>query len=321
MSTVSRLFDAAADDREIELDASAIKRLTDRQLLWVDVSGDDRGELRRVGELFALEPQSIRNLEHPIGQPRLDVLERYFEVNVVAIGDDERPVPLDLLAGPNWVITVHHQKADFLDPFREQLSGDRELGLIEAPSFLAALLDWQLGTYFKLVDELERGVDVLDERALRGGDREDRTDLLAEMVQLRHRTGRIRRTIAPQREVFAALARPGFELLATSESAAHFRALQARVERAIDAIENARELLIGTFDLYMTQTAQRTNDVMRVLTIVNVILLPAVVLAGIMGMNFKVAFFENTNLFWIVIAAMVVIAAGSLAIARWRRWL
>ena len=321
MSMVSRLFDAAGDDREIELDASAIKRLTDRQLLWVDVSGDDEGELRRVGELFALEPQSLRNLENPIGQPRLDVLERYFEVNVVAIGEDERPVPMDLLAGPNWVISVHHQKADFLDPFRQQLSGDRELGRIEAPSFLAALLDWQLGTYFKLVDELERGVDVLDERALRGGDREDRTDLLAEMVQLRHRTGRIRRTIAPQREVFAALARPGFEVLATSESAAHFRALQARVERAIDAIENARELLIGSFDLYMTQTAQRTNDVMRVLTIVNVILLPAVVLAGIMGMNFKVAFFENTNLFWLVIVAMVVIAAGSLAIARWRRWL
>jgi magnesium/cobalt transport protein CorA len=318
---VSRLFDAAGDDREIELDAAAVKRLTDRQLLWVDVSGDDEGELRRVGELFALEPQSIRNLENPIGQPRLDILEHYFEVNVVAIGDDERPAPMDLLAGPNWVISVHHQKADFLDPFREQLSGDRELGRIEAPSFLAALLDWQLGTYFKLVDELERGVDLLDERALRGGDREDRTDLLAEMVQLRHRTGRIRRTIAPQREVFAALARPGFELLATSESAAHFRALQARVERAIDAIENARELLIGSFDLYMTQTAQRTNDVMRVLTIVNVILLPAVVLAGIMGMNFKVAFFENTNLFWIVIAAMVVIAAGSLVLARRRQWL
>ena len=321
MSMVSRLFDAAGDDREIELDAAAVKRLTDRQLLWVDVSGDDEGELRRVGELFALEPQSIRNLENPIGQPRLDILEHYFEVNVVAIGDDERPAPMDLLAGPNWVISVHHQKADFLDPFREQLSGDRELGRIEAPSFLAALLDWQLGTYFKLVDELERGVDLLDERALRGGDREDRTDLLAEMVQLRHRTGRIRRTIAPQREVFAALARPGFELLATSESAAHFRALQARVERAIDAIENARELLIGSFDLYMTQTAQRTNDVMRVLTIVNVILLPAVVLAGIMGMNFKVAFFENTNLFWIVIAAMVVIAAGSLVLARRRQWL
>ena len=321
MSTVTRLFDAEGADREVKLEASLVKGLTDRQLLWVDVSGDDPGELRRIAELFALEGQSMRNLLQPIGQPRLDVLERYFEVNVVALAADERAVPMDLLAGPNWVITVHHEKADFLDPFREQLSGDRELGRIEAPSFLAALLDWQLGTYFKLVDELERAVDVLDERALRGGDRADRTELLNEMVRLRQRTGRIRRTIAPQREVFAALARPGFELLATSESAAHFRALQARVDRAIDAVENARELLIGSFDLYMTQTAQRTNDVMRVLTILNVILLPAVVLAGIMGMNFKVGFFENTNLFWLVIVAMVVIASGSLVVARGRRWL
>jgi magnesium transporter len=60
---------------------------------------------------------------------------------------------------------------------------------------------------------------------------------------------------------------------------------------------------------------------MRALTILNVILLPAVVLAGIMGMNFKVGFFENANLFWVVIAAMMTIAAGLIALARWRRWL
>jgi magnesium transporter len=320
MSIVSRLFDADADDREVALEAPLIKRLTNRQLLWVDMSGDDEGELRNIAELFALEPQSVQNLLEPIG-PRFDVLDDYFEVNVVALGDDEQAVPMDLLAGPNWVITVHHEEPDFLDAFREQLSGDRELGRIEAPSFLAALLDWQLGTYFKLVDELERAVDVLDERALRRADRADRANLLNDLVRLRHRTGRIRRTIAPQRDVFAALARPGFELLATSDSAAHFRALQGRVERAIDAIENAREMLLGSFDLYMTQTAQRTNDVMRVLTIVNVVLLPAVVLAGIMGMNFKVGFFENASLFWVVLVAMVAIAAASIAVARLRRWL
>jgi magnesium transporter len=71
----------------------------------------------------------------------------------------------------------------------------------------------------------------------------------------------------------------------------------------------------------MTQTAQRTNDVMRILTIVNVVLLPAVVLAGVMGMNFKVGLFENANLFWVVIAAMVAVAVASIAVARWRRWL
>ncbi|MDP9244891.1 MAG: magnesium transporter CorA family protein [Chloroflexota bacterium] len=315
--SIARLFDADGDDREVDLEESVIKRLTDRQLLWLDLSGDDEAELRRIADLFGLERQSVQNLLDPIG-PRVDVLENYFEVDVVALTVDERAVPMDFLAGKNWVVTVHHEEVDFLADFRKQLAGNTELGRIQAPSFLATLLDWQLGTYFKSVDELEGAVDVLDDRALRWA---DRVDLLNDLVRLRHRIGRIRRTLAPQREVFAALARPSFETLAASDSAAHFRTLQDRLERAIGAVENARELLLGSFDLYMTQTAQRTNDVMRVLTILNVILLPAVVLAGIMGMNFKVGFFENANLFWVVIAAMMTIAAGLIALARWRRWL
>jgi magnesium transporter len=315
--SIARLFDADGADREVDLEESVIKRLTDRQLLWVDLAGDDEAELRRIADLFGLERQSVQNLLDPIG-PRVDVLENYFEVDVVALTVDERAVPMDFLAGKNWVVTVHHEEVDFLAEFRKQLAGNTELGRIQAPSFLATLLDWQLGTYFKSVDELEGAVDLLDDRALRWA---DRVDLLNDLVRLRHRIGRIRHTLAPQREVFAALARPSFEILAASDSAAHFRTLQDRLERAIGAVENARELLLGSFDLYMTQTARRTNDVMRVLTILNVILLPAVVLAGIMGMNFKVGFFGNANLFWVVIAAMMTIAAGLIALARWRRWL
>jgi magnesium transporter len=80
-------------------------------------------------------------------------------------------------------------------------------------------------------------------------------------------------------------------------------------------------MLIGTFDVHMTRTAQRTNDVMKTLTLATVILLPSVVLAGVMGMNFKVSFFEYPELFWVVLVIMAVLAIGALVAARWRRWL
>jgi Mg2+ and Co2+ transporter CorA len=80
-------------------------------------------------------------------------------------------------------------------------------------------------------------------------------------------------------------------------------------------------MLIGTFDVHMTRTAQRTNDVMKILTLASVILLPSVVLAGVMGMNFQVPLFDNPNLFWVVVAVMAVMALVTLVIARWRRWL
>ena len=80
-------------------------------------------------------------------------------------------------------------------------------------------------------------------------------------------------------------------------------------------------MLIGTFDVHMTRTAQRTNDIMRVLTWTSVILLPAVVVAGIMGMNFQVGIFDRAELFWVVIGFMVATAVVTLLIARWRGWL
>jgi magnesium transporter len=89
----------------------------------------------------------------------------------------------------------------------------------------------------------------------------------------------------------------------------------------IDALENVREQLVGSFDIYLGRTAQRTNEVMKILTVLSAVLLPSVVLAGVMGMNFKLDFFEQTSNFWVVIGAMVAMAIAILALARLRRWI
>jgi Mg2+ and Co2+ transporter CorA len=51
-----------------------------------------------------------------------------------------------------------------------------------------------------------------------------------------------------------------------------------------------------------------------------VVLLPSVVIAGVMGMNFRVGLFDQSDLFFVVIAGMAMLAAGTLVIARWRKW-
>ena len=70
-------------------------------------------------------------------------------------------------------------------------------------------------------------------------------------------------------------------------AAAPIGILHDRLERAIEAAENARELLVDSFTIHTTKVAQRTNDVMKALTVISIILLPISTLAGIMGMNMK----------------------------------
>jgi len=71
----------------------------------------------------------------------------------------------------------------------------------------------------------------------------------------------------------------------------------------------------------MGRQGQDANEVMKLLTILSAVLLPAVVLAGVMGMNFQMDFFNDTNNFWVAIGAMVVSAATILLVARWRSWI
>jgi Mg2+ and Co2+ transporter CorA len=98
-------------------------------------------------------------------------------------------------------------------------------------------------------------------------------------------------------------------------------ALNDRLDRAIEAVENLRELLLGTFEIHMGRAAQQANDIMKRLTMLSAVLLPAVVLAGVMGMNFQMPFFQDTTNFWFVVGAMGAFGVTLLVIARWRRWL
>ena len=128
MTVVSRLFDADGTDDVVELDDTVVPRLTDRQLLWVDIHDPDVEELRAVAQILGIERQSVHNLLNPIGRPRLDVLGEYFEVNVFAIDKNDEPLALDFFAGPNWVATVHRETVPFLDDFRDRLGPDTEIG-------------------------------------------------------------------------------------------------------------------------------------------------------------------------------------------------
>jgi Mg2+ and Co2+ transporter CorA len=234
----------------------------------------------------------------------------------LADDDDNEPEPLQILMGDGWVITRHQTPMPSLDEHRARISDQREVGQLTPFEFLVSLLDWHIDAYFDAAEELQSAVDELDDAALRRDD-----DLLQDLVSMRRRIAKVRRILGTHREVFAELVRPGFLTDLDESEGRALRHVTDRLERAGEGIAHVREMLIGTFDVHMTRTAQRTNDTMKVLTLASVILLPSVVLAGVMGMNFKVPLFENPNLFFVVIGLMAVMAVATLVVARWRRWL
>ncbi|HTC85746.1 MAG TPA: CorA family divalent cation transporter, partial [Candidatus Acidoferrum sp.] len=190
---------------------------------------------------------------------------------------------------------------------------------VDSGAFAAVVLDGFITSYLELADDLGATVDRLDETALKPS---ADTDLLGDMVALRHRIAAARRMLTAHREVVSALARADFEVVAGTSATNHFQALVQRFESAIDAIDGSRDALVGTFDIHMTRTSQRTNQIMKTLTIVSVILLPAGVISGFMGMNEKPPFSNDDPMtFWVVVVIIVAIAVFTLAAFRARRWI
>ena len=289
----------------------------------VDRTADDADStLAAVEEVLGVKVTDLPAHAEDAGRARLVRTEDRLHLTVEALdpeGDDATNLvrrEIDLIAGPNLVVSIHEGETAALARFRKGLDGETRLGLLTAGDLLSTLVDEVLDGYFLIAEKIEREIDELDQQALRGARRDH---VLERIVRLRHRIGVVRRTLAPHRQALSTLALP--EMRAAELVGQPWPGLIDRLESAMDTIEGLRDGLIGTFDIHMSRESQRANDVMRTLTLLSAVLLPAVVLAGIMGMNFKLGFFDDTTNFWLVIVTMVSLAVGILAVAHSRGWL
>jgi magnesium transporter len=319
-----RRFDADRKDQVLELDDALDRRPSERQLLWIDISGPmPEGLVTRLTHAFELDDSTARALDSAAPQPALSVHGSYLHLTVAAEPDALRPRDsawLTAVAAPNAVITLHEQPIEFLEDLDEQVQADSAYGLLDSHSFLATLLQATVTSYLRAVDRIEEDVERLDELSLR--DRRQKR-LLQDLVTVRGRIAELRRLLARHRYVYAGLS--GVVLGEAKEAengTLPLREVATRYAEAMVAIEGARELVLGSFNVYSTRTAQRTNDTMKVLTLVTVLLLPGSLIAGLLGMNVAVPLDENDpRAFWLVVAGVFVLAIVILVVARRRRWM
>jgi magnesium transporter len=317
----AQLFDANGADRLIDCSEIHEVRLSDDQLLWVDLLNPSADQLDEVWRALNLPTGARTSVLSKATTPELRKCGDAFWLRVVAVSGNDglalNGYVLTLVATRNAVVSIHAEPIAFLDTLRQREAQGSDIGALCAESFVASLLDWHLATYFDSVADFEMAVERLEVGILA----DDGRDSLPELRRLRKAASRLRRMIAPHRAVFSALSRPDFRPSESDQANAHFGAIDMRYERAMDMVENTRELVVGSFELFTSQVALQTNQATRLLSFIAVVVGALAVLAGILGMNFDAPFFKTQGAgFWTAVAAMVAIAVGSIVLARHRRW-
>jgi magnesium transporter len=298
------------------------KRLRGSQLLWVDIDRGNGVTAGEVAEAFSLAEATRNRLGNSEKRAVFQDCGRYIHITTYSPceedGKEDELVALECVVGENWVVTAHDRPVEVLEEFAERVSGSGDTGALDGPAFLATLLEWVLGAYSAAFERLEERLEEFDVQAMRGKSAEEDIEKL---VAMRREVGILRRALAGHRSALTALTHPELEALGDTASGDRFQSLLIRFESTVQEARDAREAIVGSFDVLLARTGHRTNNIMKVLTLASVILLPGALIAGVMGMNFKVGLFEASWVFYLILALILAIAPATVGVARRRSWI
>jgi magnesium transporter len=297
------------------------RRLGRGKLLWVDVDRESDDGADEVAEAFGLDSRTRACLASSEERAVFYDYGNYIHVTTYAPDEEDEGelIALECVVSEHWVVTAHNEPIPVLEEFADRVSGSGDTGSLDGPGFLAALLEWVLGSYSAAFERIEQRLEEFDIQAMRG-EGEAKQDI-ERLIEMRKEVGKLRRALAAHRTALVSLTHPELEALGDNKSGERFESLLSRFESTVQEARDAREAIVGSFDVLIARDGHRTNEIMKVLTLTSVILLPGALIAGVMGMNFKVGFFDQAVLFWVVLGLIVAIAPVTIGAAKQRKWI
>ncbi len=322
-----RLFEYDADEiKETELSTvdEAFPIRDDPPVGWLNVDGlHDPELLRKVRDYFDLHLLLMEDVVTVDQRPKMDEYPGclYLLVPMLSFHSDTLTVQseqLSLILGPTWVLTFQEREGDVFEPVRERIRSASGRIRSRGADYLAyALLDAVVDRYFVILEKLGDVTEEMEPRVL--ADPIPRT--LQQINHLKRELLLMRKAVWPLREVLNAFGRTESPLVEAG-SRAFIRDVYDHAVHVIDTVETLRDLASGMTDLYLSSVGQKTNEVMKVLTLVATIFIPLTFLAGVYGMNFE--FMPELKIRWAYPAlwgVMLLVAGGMVWYFRRRKWI
>jgi magnesium transporter len=291
--------------------------------LWVDIQDPDQETIEplleeRFGfhELAAEDALSATTLPKYDSFPSYDFfIFRTVDVNISEHASETFKVAAFL--GRNFLFTVHRLPLRAIDEVASRLPADRRL-LQRGPDFLLySIVDQMVDAHFPMIEEIEEAVDDLQDRIFDAATPAH----LDELLHLKRDVNVLRRHVLPQRELLNQISR-GDAKFVQREHLIYFRDIYDHMFRIGETIDVDRDLMTSTMDAYLSVVANRTNEIMKVLTIFSAVILPLTLISGIYGMNFE----NMPELTWQhgyrwALGLMAVVAVTMIGLFWWRGWI
>ncbi|MCL4140285.1 UNVERIFIED_CONTAM: hypothetical protein GTU68_007047 [Idotea baltica] len=261
-----------------------------------------------IGNLFNIHELALEDIVNVPHRPKIEVFDDsiLLIVRMVRVdgGGQIDMEQVSVVLGKNFVITFQEKSGDVFDPVRKRIrSGDGPIHEHGADFLAYAIVDTIIDAYYPALEMIGDLLEPIETKVVF----DPTPNLLNDLNQLKKHLFKIRRAISPQREAIGSMYRDEHDLV-SKEVQVYLRDTYDHCVHTAEVTELYREMIGGLMNTYLTSVANKTNEVMKVLTIVATVFIPLTFLAGIYGMNFEhmpeLKWQWAYPTFWLVIVAM-----------------
>lgn len=299
--------------------------MNDRQenkVKWLNVIGlHDTDLIQELCQALNIHPLVIEDIVDTGQAIKFEEYGDYLFVNTKSIIFNEEgeldTEQISFLLFENQLVSFQESESEIFRPLIKQLADGTYIRKNDADDLLYGLLDNVVDHYFLIMEKVGDEIDAVEDELLDNPTEE----VLHKTYTLKRDLVFIRNTLWPMRNVVSALSRNEFDLI-DEKTTRYFRDIYDHVVQMIDITETYRDISSGMLDTYLSSISNKTNDVMKILTIYSTIFIPLSFLAGVYGMNFKnmpeLDWKYSYPLFWVI---STVITIGMLIFFKKKDWL
>ena len=300
------------------------KNLNEDSIFWLNIKGvSSASAIEKIGNSFQLHPLLLEDILNTNQRPKFEEYDDYIFLVLRRIDWKESDLEINseqiafVLSGFK-LLSFQEQKDDFFAPIEQRI--EKSKGRIRGSDvsyLLYSIMDSIVDKYFFSLEQIGEKIDELEQRVSEKIDPE----VVKQIHSLKHTMTIFKKSVWPLREVINYLIRTENDLISPS-NVLYYRDLSDHIYQVLDTVENYRELLSSLLDLYLTMIGNKTNDIMKVLTIIATIFIPLTFIAGVYGMNFK--FMPELSSPWgypIIWFLMIVISGVLLYYFRKKKWI
>ncbi len=288
---------------------------------WIDVVDATDDDLEKLDRDHGLGDRTFDEARRRAARPTM----QRFADHAYIVAFSGSLAEIDMYVGDNWFITVRRDDEEGRD-WDPSVALDRmeRCGTTVSPGVMVAtVLEELVDGYFDSTDVLEDQLEEIEDRIFRDPIESTQAEqhVQAELFAVRRKLLELRRAVMPLREVLSALLRSEVTWV-EGDALIGLRDTFDKLLRAVDIVDELRELVGNAVDAHLAVMSNQMNAVMKQLTAWGSIVFGATLIAGIYGMNFQ----HMPELEWyfgypLALGMMAVLSAALYRVFRRRGWL